>query len=146
MSSSDDPPALRIGQAARASSLDPRTIRYYDSIGLVRASGRTAAGYRLYTAHEVEALRFVRRARRLGLSLDEARKLLETWRRGEPLCSELDDILRRHLGEIDSRIHELEELRDEMRAILAAPARKAGGSRVCPKLAAAEGSRSGRGR
>ena len=126
---------LRIGQAARAAELDPRTLRYYEGIGLVRASGRTVAGYRLYTEREVEALRLVRRARALGLSLSEARSLLETWEHGERPCAELDAILRRRLDEVDARIRHLEALRAEMRTILDAPVRSDGQESPCPKLA-----------
>jgi len=127
--------ALRIGEAARAAELDPRTLRYYEGIGLVRPSGRTAAGYRLYTEREVEALRFVRRARALGLSLREARELLHTWARGERPCGDLDAILRRRLEEVDARIRELEGLREDMRAILQIPDLKEGEEGICPKLA-----------
>jgi len=134
MTSHDGTRALRIGQAARAAQLDPRTLRYYEGIGLVRASGRTAAGYRLYTEREVEALRLVRRARTLGLSLNEARALLEIWERGERPCGELDVILRRRLEEVDVRIRELETLRAEMRGILDAPARVDRQESPCPKL------------
>lgn len=135
MASRDHTQALRIGEAARAAELDPRTLRYYEGIGLVRAAGRTCAGYRLYGEREVEALRLVRRARVLGLSLGEARALLETWRRGERPCGELDGILRRRLEEIDARIDELEALRAEMRGILATPAPPDRQESPCPKLA-----------
>jgi len=133
--------ALRIGEAARAAELDPRTLRYYEQIGLVRASRRTSAGYRLYSGREVEALRFVRRARALGLSLREAGELLTTWARGERPCRELDAILRRRLDEVEARIRELRALREEMRGILDAPAREVGAREerspegVCPRLA-----------
>lgn len=128
--------ALRIGAAARAADLDPHTLRYYDGIGLVRPSGRTRAGYRLYGAREVEALRFVRRTRALGLSLREARELLCTWERGERPCDDLDAILRRRLVDVGARIRELEGLRDEMRAILRIAGRRKAENGICPKLAA----------
>lgn len=130
----DHATALRIGEAAREAGLPPRTLRYYEGIGLVRSSGRTSAGYRLYTAREVEALRFVRRARALGLSLREARDILEARERGDPPCDELDSILRRRLDELEARIRELEALRTEMRAVLRAPAPAEREERVCPKL------------
>jgi len=138
----DEAQALRIGEAARAAELDPRTLRYYEQIGLVRAPRRTSAGYRLYTGREVEALRFVRRARALGLSLREAGDLLATWERGRRPCGELDFILRRRLDEIETRIEELHALREEVRGILAAPPRAAqarqerGAASVCPRLSA----------
>lgn len=135
MGAHDRARALRIGKAARAADLDPRTLRYYEGIGLVRPSGRTSAGYRLYTEREVEALRFVRRTRALGLSLREAGELLETWARGVRPCDDLDAILRRHLQEVDARVRELEGLRDDMRAILDSPRPGEDQEGICPKLA-----------
>lgn len=126
---------LRIGEAARAAELDPRTLRYYEGIGIVRPAGRTPAGYRLYTQREVEALRFVRRARALGLSLREVRGLLQTWARGDRPCADLDGMLRRHLREVEARIRELEGLRDDMRAILESPRPGRDQEGICPKLA-----------
>lgn len=129
-----DTRTLRIGQAARAAGLHPRTLRYYEEIGLVRPAGRTPTGYRLYTSREVDALRFVHRARALDLSLPEIRDLLRTWTRGERPCGDLDKILRRRLGEIETRIQELERLREEMRQILQTPFRATLPEGVCPKL------------
>ncbi len=64
-----------IGEAARASGISAKMLRYYETIGLLPAAGRTEAGYRQYGAREVETLCFIRRARDLGLSIERIKLL-----------------------------------------------------------------------
>lgn len=67
---------LQIGAVARGTDLSIRTLRHYDEIGLVRPSGRSEGGFRLYTEHDVERLLLIRRMKPLGFSLDEMAELL----------------------------------------------------------------------
>src|SRR3546814_12135757 len=71
---------MNIGSVARQSGVPAKTIRYYESVGLIEAAERTAAGYRVYGRDDVETLRFVQRARSLGFSVEEAGNLLTLWR------------------------------------------------------------------
>jgi DNA-binding transcriptional MerR regulator len=66
---------LTIGQAARATGVTPKTIRYYEEVGVLPRTSRSAGGYRQYGDREVERIRFVRRARGLGLSVAQLREL-----------------------------------------------------------------------
>ncbi len=68
-----------IGEAAKASGVSAKMVRYYESIGLVPAAVRTESGYRTYGPREVETLRFIRRARDLGLSMDRIKLLVGLW-------------------------------------------------------------------
>jgi len=68
--------ALTIGKAARQAQVGIDTVRFYERQGLLPAASRTASGYRLYTADDVDRLRFIRRAKTLGFSLDEIAELL----------------------------------------------------------------------
>lgn len=112
---------LSIGAAARATELSVKAIRYYEEIGLIPQVTRThggmhAKGQRRYTAAEVGRLRFIRRARLLGLSLPDIRQLLAaSGRSGCPSRHpEYPQILKDHLREIDQRLHRLRALRAEI--------------------------------
>lgn len=124
-----------IGGAARASGVHVETIRYYERIGLVAAPPRSAAGQRRYGPAELRRLRFVRRARELGFSLDEIRTLLALASGGHA-CAEARDLARRHLDEIRRKIADLER----MEATLAAPVALCAGDAApdCPILEALE--------
>src|SRR3989442_15013210 len=71
-------PSLTIGQVAKTSGVDAKTIRYYEQIGVLPAPSRAASGYRLYDQPGVERLRFIRRARSLGLPLQQLKTLMST--------------------------------------------------------------------
>lgn len=105
-----------VQDVARRVGLRPRTVRYYDRIGLVTAGARSEAGYRLYDAEDEGRLRFVRHARELGLSLDEVRQLLSAAEAGccGRLLPEFDGILLDKVAELDRRIAEMVEFRDRL--------------------------------
>ena len=77
---------MRIGEVGTAVGVDPPTIRYYESVGVLPEPERTASGYRAYSAADVERLRFVTLARSLGLGLDDIRDILGLRDRGEAPC------------------------------------------------------------
>ncbi len=107
-----------IGGAARVSGVHVETIRYYERIGLVVAPPRSSAGQRRYGPVELRRLRFVRRARALGFSLDEIRALLALGAGGHA-CAEVRDIAQRHLDEIGRKIADLERMRATLAATVA---------------------------
>lgn len=114
-------PRLRIGQAARETGLNPKTIRYYEEIGLIPRPERTerydaSPGYRLFGQEDLNRLEFIRRARLLGLSLAEVKELLNAGR-GEFSGSSyvrLRELLQEKTKEVSARIQELEELRVQL--------------------------------
>lgn len=77
---------LRIGELAERLGLNPRTIRYYESIGLLPRAERTPSGYRLYGETDEERLRFIRAAQGIGLALDEIKEVLDFKDRDELPC------------------------------------------------------------
>lgn len=104
---------------ADAVGVNPKTIRYYEDIGLLPIPERTPAGYRDYTAVDVDRLVFVKSAQRLGFSLAEVAEILAFRERGQPPCAYVLDVLSRQVGDLDRRITELRDLRTELVALRA---------------------------
>ena len=102
---------MNIGTAARHSGVPAKTIRYYESVGLIQAADRTASGYRVYDPHDVETLRFVQRARSLGFSVEEVGSLLALWRDRSRSSAEVKALAERRVADIDRKIAELAEMR-----------------------------------
>lgn len=90
------------------------TIRYYEEIGLLRATSRTEAGYRRYSDAAVDELRFIRKAQALGFSLDEVGQILQLTRAGETSCARVLELTSRHVAALDERIGDLQRLRDRL--------------------------------
>lgn len=105
---------MQIGELADRLGVNPRTIRYYERIGLLPEPERTASGYRVYSDTDVERVTFIKTAQRLGMALDEIREILDLRHRGERPCAYVRDVLRRHVADIDARIAELQDLRTSL--------------------------------
>ena len=106
--------AMTIGEAAARSGASSRMIRHYENIGLVPSAARTEAGYRAYGETDVAILRFIRRARALGFSLEEIGHLLDLWRDRSRASSEVKAVVDRHTEEIEHKIAELCALRESL--------------------------------
>lgn len=105
---------MRIGELAARLAINPKTIRYYEGIGLLPDPERTASGYRLYGEDDVERLTFIKTAQRLGITLDEIKEILSFRESGDQPCDYVRNVLRREVTEIDRRLAELTALRDEL--------------------------------
>jgi len=106
---------MNIGQAARASGVSAKMIRYYEQIGLVRAADRTDSNYRSFDERNVNELRFIKRARSLGFSVEEIANLLSLWRdRGRP-SREVKAIADAHVTDLEARIAEMQAMADTLR-------------------------------
>ena len=109
-------PVLTIGQLARATGVTAKTIRYYEAVGVLPPPSRSAAGYRLYDPSAVERLRFVRRARALGLPLRDLKTLVVTLdgARRPGLRSRLLALVRAQLAAVRDRSAELRMLQQHL--------------------------------
>jgi MerR family copper efflux transcriptional regulator len=101
---------VNIGNAARRSGLPAKTIRYYEEIGLMRP-GRAENGYRDYSGDDLHRLRFLKRARGLGFSVEECRSLLSLYDDKHRASADVRRLAGAKLAEIDRKIAELEDLR-----------------------------------
>ena len=127
---------IGIGQLARRSGVPIDTVRHYERIGLLKPSTRLASGYRRYGAAEQKRLRFIRRAKALGFTLEEIRALLAL-----SAGHDVDRIRRAAAGrleDIERRMAELARIRDSLRALVrACPGH--GRAQDCPILNALAG-------
>lgn len=105
---------MKIGELADACDVSAKTIRYYESIGLMAEPQRTASGYRDYPVDAIERLRFIRDAQASGLSLAEVQSVLELKDSGTNSCEHTRSLLDRHLDELDAQIHRLQAARREL--------------------------------
>jgi len=125
---------LRIGELAHKSQVPIKTIRYYEGLGLVRASKRTTGGFRLFSLDVLPRLDFIRRSQRLGLSLREIGHILAIHDCGELPCVEVRQTLATKIEEINQRIEELKILKTQLQLMIsdteARPERPPG--TICP--------------
>lgn len=98
---------MNIGDAAAASGVSSKMIRYYESIGLIARVGRTDSGYRVYTDCEVHALRFVRHARDLGFSVEQIGKLLALWQDDDRASADVKQLALAHAEALEAKAQEL---------------------------------------
>ena len=110
---------MNIGQAAKRAGVSAKSIRYYESVGLIAPADRAANNYRDYGDREVAELRFVNRARSLGFSVKEVGDLLALWRDKKRGSSQVAELARRHIADIERKIAELETMRGTLAGLLA---------------------------
>lgn len=109
---------MKIGELARATDSNSETIRYYERIGLLRRPQRTESNYRDYTASDAERLAFIRHARGLGFELADVRSLIDLAEQPERDCGDADAIASKHLKAVETKIVQLERLREELGRII----------------------------
>ena len=110
--------AHTVGAAAKAVGVSAKAIRIWEAKGLLPPAGRTEAGYRLYTDDDIESLRFIGRAKTLGLTLPEIKSVLDLHRQGTVPCDQVTALLDAHIRDIDQTVAELGALRATLAAAL----------------------------
>lgn len=105
---------MTIGQASASSGVPPKTIRFYEELGLVKPAERFANRYRAYDESNIQTLRFIRRARDLGFSLQEIDKLLALYRNRRRASEDVKRLALAHVAELDHKIAELTRIRDTL--------------------------------
>ena len=114
LSHSDGSDFYRISEAAEASGLSAKMIRYYESVKLIPEPKRTYGNYRVYGSSDVHTLRFIKRARDLGFSMAQVKALLDLWQQKRP-SAEIKNLALEHLENLETRISDLEMMRNTLR-------------------------------
>jgi MerR family copper efflux transcriptional regulator len=107
-----------VGDAADAVGVSAKAIRIWEAKGLLPPAERTQAGYRLFTDHDIAILRFIVRARTLGLTLSEIKDILDLHRQGMAPCEQVTALLDKHIRDIDRAIADLRALRTTLATAL----------------------------
>lgn len=123
---------LFIGDIAKRFGLNPRTIRYYEGVGILPRARRTESGYRVYTAETIDRLTFILKAKALGLKLDEIKEIIRLYEKGEIPCDCTKSFIKNKIDEIDERIASLSELRARLVDLLKIGKLKGAAGAICP--------------
>ncbi len=108
---------MNVGDAARRAGLPPKTIRYYEEIGLI-APRRAANGYRDYTGDDVHRLAFLKRARNLGFSIDDCRQLMALYQDRSRASADVRRIASDHVLAIEEKVRELQSMRATLHKLI----------------------------
>ena len=124
-----------IGEAARRADLNPKTIRFYEEIGLIAPTGRTTSGYRLFDEGGVSRLAFIRKAQALGFTLAEVGEILALRDDRSMPCDHVEVQINQKVVSIEQRIAELERLKVSLTTLLERwKDAEAAEAAVCPRI------------
>jgi Cu(I)-responsive transcriptional regulator len=109
---------MNIGEAAQASGVSAKMIRYYEETGLIPAAGRSRSGYRVYGPKEVQTLRFIRRARDLGFPMEKVADLLALWQDRSRASADVKHLAEAHVAALEARIVEMQAMQSTLRHLV----------------------------
>jgi DNA-binding transcriptional MerR regulator len=114
MAAAEKEPYIQIGELAEQANVNPKTIRYYEQVGVLPRPARSPSGYRLYRRADADRLRFVKGAQQLGFPLGEIREILALRDRGQPPCKYVTARLEQRASDVDRQIAHLKQLKTEL--------------------------------
>lgn len=101
---------MNIGEAAKVSGVNAKLIRHYESIGIIPKASRSESGYRVYSDSDVHTLTFVKRARKLGFSMKEIKKLVGLWRSRSRASADVQSLALDRVKEMEQKVEELQSM------------------------------------
>lgn len=110
---------MPIGTAATQAGISARMVRHYELLGLLPEVARTDSGYRQYAATDVHTLRFIRRCRDLGFSIEEIRQLLTLWRDKQRASAQVKRIAQAHIEQLNERIAAMQAMQRSLQNLVA---------------------------
>lgn len=126
-----------IGQLAESVDVNPKTIRYWEKVGVLPEPERTDSGYRLYSRKDLQRLQFVKKAKALGLSLDQIKEIIQIRDGGGLPCKHVRHLLGQKLKELDKRIQQMRKFRKELKDYLSEIDQRSKDSQetvICPHI------------
>lgn len=111
---------MNIGTAARQSGLSTKMIRHYEHTGLLRPVARSNGGYRQFSSRDIEVLRFVRRARLLGFSIQQIDRLIRLWQDPQRESRQVRSVARDHLDDVEHKLAELQQMKSTLEQLISA--------------------------
>ena len=109
---------MNIGQAAKASGVSAKMIRYYEQTGLIPKADRRESGYRDYSDTDVHMLRFIRRARDLGFGMEEIAQLVGLWQDKARASAQVKRIAQTHIADLSERIAAMQAMQRSLQALV----------------------------
>lgn len=132
--------SLFIGKIAEQAGATPKTIRYYEAIGLLPQPQRGDNRYRFYSKEIVDLLQFIKKAQGLGFTLSEIKEIVDLHRTGHAPCVHVRTLLERKIADLDQRLKDLIALRAKLKALLVGAREQAKPGRIkatiCPHIEA----------
>ncbi len=110
---------MNIGEAANASGVSAKMIRYYEQVGLIAPPARTGSGYRVYGETDVHALRFIRRARDLGFTVEQIAELMQLWRDRGRASADVKRLALEHVNVLEAKMREIEAMAKALKHLAA---------------------------
>jgi DNA-binding transcriptional MerR regulator len=108
------PPALKIGEFAKATGLSVTTLRYYESLGLITPADRAENNYRYYRTDQIQRVEFIKKAQQLRFSLDEIRQILGIRQTGLTICPMVQTLLDDKIQHLDQEIQQLQQFKQDL--------------------------------
>lgn len=127
-----------IGEIAGRFGLNPRTIRFYEAIGVLPRAQRTESGYRVYSGETAEVLEFILKAKTIGLTLNEIKEILLLHDQGKTPCPHTRELIGNKIREIDRKIADLSAMRTKLAGLRKQKQGRSGGTAICPIIAASQ--------